>query len=262
MHLTDTFASTAALTIPVLMLAGTVELRNLTSAVERLTLRSYIDTFADLVEAYVAMYTSSRIFRLDVMWKIFRLFYKQGQISGFAIALPTAWGLVLLYSAIIEIICFVDLGGVVLSSQGGFAGACIISIGLLLVMLVLTPIVQVMFLATRAAIGDFDSKNKGLVDQVVREFGDIGKFRALSMKEKQAKIERARSLVQKIEHDQEIPDRRQLNSVTYTTRVMRSERKKPRWVNQSRGKTRQAKSRYEIERGSHRPRVKIRGENL
>ena len=34
-HITDLFASTAAVTIPVLMLAGTVELRNLSDSVAK-----------------------------------------------------------------------------------------------------------------------------------------------------------------------------------------------------------------------------------
>src|ERR1700722_965165 len=184
MHLTDTFASTAALTIPVLILAGAVELRNLSNTTSVQVVRYARKTAARLFGFSLAVYgdKGSRpgILRLIALGV---LVATPGSIV--AIILPLIWFFALLYSAIIEVFCFIYLAGVPTNSGSSPPLYSIVSIGILLLLLIVTPMAQTIIIAPEAAFRQFDSKiNKDLNARVIRELGSSQVFRQLPKEER------------------------------------------------------------------------------
>lgn len=146
MRPTTTFISTAALAIPVLVLAGAVEFRNLATFIERHLLRN-------LSVALVEHLAELRYRPKNELDKNFSNIIKNARLymteptSGFLI--PALWLFSFIYAGIAEVSCFLFLAK--LTGGTGLAFGCITSISILIVLLILTPVIQTFSTAWRAA---------------------------------------------------------------------------------------------------------------
>jgi hypothetical protein len=164
--LTDTFASTAAVTIPVLMLAGAVELRSLADTVtnrmagtER---RSYMRIFEmteDLAELYKQTGRQTNPIKIlgmliknpRLLTKYLRLVIKSVEalpLPGVPLSLSVVWLAAIILSGVSETLCFLHLAGVNVPS-GATLLLSIIAIVVLMVLLILTPATRTFITAPR-----------------------------------------------------------------------------------------------------------------
>jgi hypothetical protein len=237
MHLTETFASTVALTIPILALAGAVELRNLSTVVNIRTLTAARKSMADLLELYVMDYEKNRArpnVLKQIIWAI-----RTAPIDGLGYALPLIWSIVLLYSTIIEIICLVYLAGQPVVPSSGPPIFCIVSIAILMVLLIITPIAQTLIIAPQTAIDQtIRMLNADIGRRVLRELGDSKLFYELPEEEKKRRIERAKSIFM---NESLAADAIRKRDTGYRVHAGKQRTPTPRWLIRNRQKPKSSK---------------------
>jgi hypothetical protein len=159
MHVTDDFASTVAVTIPILMLAGTVELRDLADAVANRT------TSVAHAAAVSLLQFMKQLAQLQVSG--------QGRVSGFIASLratlaglsptlattiwllPFLWLGVLLLAVLCELWCLLFLAGVAFGGAAALAICSVVVVGGLMLLLIGTPAVRTLYVAPQAGLQKF-----------------------------------------------------------------------------------------------------------
>jgi hypothetical protein len=170
MRATDTFVSTSALTIPVLMLAGTVELRGLTNLVRTGYLRNFRKEFLEYLESNLRPAPETPRLRPEAIRAALK---KADRKTAFPIAvygIPSFWAASLVIAGITEVQCLLFLGGSFTSNS--LPRACVGSIIVLLVLLILTAMVQVFVVSTRAAVSDLVDLGNKTIEDIFSQISD------------------------------------------------------------------------------------------
>jgi hypothetical protein len=161
MTLTDTFSSTAALTIPILMLAGTVELRGLADVlIKRITQRErqlYMRVFAfarEREDVYQQLTHITQNFpKLFIgPLKLFVAALEVIAIPGIPFLLPLAWLTTIILSGVSETFSFLYLAGGMHGQSNTVLVLSLIAIISLMVLLVLTPAIGTLYAAPRPVL--------------------------------------------------------------------------------------------------------------
>jgi hypothetical protein len=188
MNLTDTFASTAALTIPVLMLAGALELRNLADTVNRQVTKIIKQGIDELRPEYLISAVSSDDIDTDLRF-VLRLIKVASR--GVAIFIPVAWSIVLLFSGVTEILCFLYLAGAYTSSS--LVLLAIIAIAMMILLLVIAPMVQTVYTAPSTPYHGF--RTKKILTKIRDEIPIGPEFLQLSAEEQEKNVKRIKSIL-------------------------------------------------------------------
>jgi hypothetical protein len=189
MHLTDTFASTAAVTIPVLILAGAVELRNLADTLDKQatkTAKQMIDEINPRFLVSVASSDDSELANLQFLLRLIKVMPR-----GYAVFVPIIWSMALLFSGITEVPCFLYLASVYTSSS--LILLVIIAIAMMMLLLIITPIVQTVYAARSTPYQGF--RTKEILARIRSEIPSGREFRQLSTEEQKKKVERIMSII-------------------------------------------------------------------
>ena len=192
MHLTETFASTAAVTIPVLMLAGAVELRSLADTVGKRTVKAAKKWLTHTFEFYLIELDNEHSGRL----KTFRtlIFYLKLTSGDFFISLlPVIWSMTLLSSAVVEVFCLLYLAGVHFESSTALL--IVIAISILMTLLIITPIIQAVFIAPSVAYHEFDAEAMNALCPEFRHEIPVAALPAIDVENKRKQVERIKSII-------------------------------------------------------------------
>lgn len=236
MHLTETFASTVALTIPVLILAGAVELRNLSNTTSVQLVR-YARKASARIYGFLLTTYGDKGSRPGILRQIALFLVVATPGSLIILILPLIWFAALFYSAVVEILCFIYLAGVSTRSEASLPLNCIISIGILLSLLVVTPMVQTIIIAPEAALHEFDSKiGEDLNARVKRELGSSQAFRQLPKEERKKRIDRVKSIITDSSLDN-VASRQGNILIKHSPQMVRHRTQPPRWLTRNRLKT-------------------------
>lgn len=159
MHITDTFASTVAVTIPVLMLAGTVELRSFADAVTKRT----VEWQKELVLSSFDLAKLIARIRKQKDWTKISL-WKQSlnpiPMPGLPLGLPFIWFVALTASGIAEVYNLLYLAGA--HNQYDSVNLSIISIIALMILLIVTSAARTFVLAPWMGIQQYIQKARKL----------------------------------------------------------------------------------------------------
>jgi hypothetical protein len=230
MQLTENFASTAAVTIPVLMLAGAVELRNLADKVTKQTVKVLSD-FLIQIYVYEIMTAGERRAIRFIRWLRLRIKMMWGAPEF--LPLPSIWTLALLLSAVAEISCFLYLAGWNVGPL--LALYCIIVIGILSALLIITPILQTTGVAREAGYRKFQGEEiKDLFVRIHRALPTEEALLRLSHEDREKEIRRLKSIVSDYTSDS-LSGRRPYpvtKGTVYRSSPQRS--RPPRWARQNR----------------------------
>jgi hypothetical protein len=179
MQLTSSFVSTVALTIPVLMLAGAVELRSLADSVRKhfsrgMTegLRQYLEMVIQIqriitpvIEEFMdyAITTGETDFELkntdetkierqvNESFTLFMLRLLRLPLTIYAI--PITWCVSLILAGVNEVLCLLFLSNSYDSKILPYG--CLVSVGILMLLLILTPAIQTLFVSSRDSYSEF-----------------------------------------------------------------------------------------------------------
>jgi hypothetical protein len=162
--MTDTFASTVAVTIPVLMLAGTVELRSWTDTVTKRTIE-FQENFVLRSFDFAKLIAQSR---KQAGWAKIRSF--TGGIVNLMLSprskprsslwLPTIWLMAILLAGISEVLTLLYLAGV--HNYSAAVPLSVIAIIALIALLIVTPAASTFVIAPQMAIKQAFEKAKSL----------------------------------------------------------------------------------------------------
>jgi hypothetical protein len=159
-HITDLFASTAAVTIPVLMLAGTVELRNLSDSVAKEAAKWPAQFFASNVKTaklVAAWEQLSGWRRIPLAAKLVRLSIFTPMPGGIIYTLAVIWLGTVILSAISEAFCFLYLSGIHVPPFGS-ALVSIIAILSLTLLLIAVPAARTLIMAPGIGLHQYADK--------------------------------------------------------------------------------------------------------
>ena len=159
MHVTDDFASAIAVTIPILMLAGTVELRGLADAV---TTRTTSVAHASAVALLKFMKQFAQLRASGRGWINGFVSSLRATLAGLSptlataiLVLPFLWLGVLLLAVLGELWCLLFLAGIVIGSSAALAIFSVVVVGALMLLLIGTPAVQTLYAAPQAGLHRF-----------------------------------------------------------------------------------------------------------
>jgi hypothetical protein len=154
MHMTEIFASTVAVSIPVLMLAGAVELQSFGNAVTKRVSDVNMKGVAELSKFFKEMTKSAKdevdydLKSLLLLFKAFGLYFKVLKLRFgpvIALILPSVWFVTLVLAAVAEVYCLVYLAGV--NVQFVVPLLSIVAVGALMTLLIITPAVRTLIMA-------------------------------------------------------------------------------------------------------------------
>jgi hypothetical protein len=159
MHVTDDFASAVAVTIPILMLSGTVELKGLADAVTiRTTSAAHASAVALLsFTKQFAQLRASGHGRVDGLISSLRatLADLSPTLATTVLVLPFLWLGVLLLAMLCELWCFLFLSGVTFGSSTALAIFSLVVVAGLMLLLIGTPAVQTLYMAPQSGLKRF-----------------------------------------------------------------------------------------------------------
>jgi hypothetical protein len=125
------------------------------------------ETVAEIYGPYVLAVdkTGSRPSPLRVAGWMLKVIPKSNIVYG----LPLIWSIALIYSIVIETLCFIYLAGTPVTPGSGSPISCIVSIVILMVLLIVTPILQTLLVAPQAAIDEVEKDLGGDINAGARQ---------------------------------------------------------------------------------------------
>lgn len=145
MHVTDSFTSTVAVTIPVLMLTATVELGGLADTVNKQILEEFVKFYEGVFDITKLLAKA----RKASLWQKIALYPKIVDLlpggSMLAFYLSLTWFLVISFAIVCEVLCLLSLASILTTSS--LAILCICAVGLLMLMLLATPAARTLLIA-------------------------------------------------------------------------------------------------------------------
>jgi hypothetical protein len=145
MHVTDSFTSTVAVTIPVLMLAATVELGGLADTVNKQILEEFVKFYEGVLDITKLLAKA----RKASLWQKITLYPKIVDLlpggSMLAFYLSLAWFLVISFAVACEVLCLLSLASIF--TTPALAILCICTVGLLMLLLLATPAARTLLIA-------------------------------------------------------------------------------------------------------------------
>jgi hypothetical protein len=190
MTLTETFASTVALTIPVLMVAGAIELRSLADAVNKRSTEWAKIMVSQLSVSYLTQLVSDENLEQSDHFRSTLVLIKLVS-GGYAIFAPIVWSIALLYSAVIEVLCLLYLVGVYTDSA--LIILSIIAVAVMIAPLAIFPIIQAIFFTQSSVFRKLNAKH--ISAQIRQEVPSADEFRQLSVEDQKKKVERIKSMI-------------------------------------------------------------------
>lgn len=240
MQISDTFASTVAVTIPVLLLAATVELGSLADVVTRQTIEWQEESF---LRAITNMKLLTQIRKQTSRVKIssfIRIIYSTMipmPMSLSSVWLPLAWLIAIILAAISEVFNLLHLAGV--HNDSGPALLSIIAIMILILMLIVTPAIRTFVIAPRMGIHQYLEKAKNLdldvhmLETVLEEIPVLVEINTITAERGKEMTEKIRSRLAKTSSTKGIDTNHQRRWRPYAQAGLRSSpRRPPRWVAQ------------------------------
>jgi hypothetical protein len=233
---TDTFASTVVVTIPVLMVSATVELRSLADAVTQRTVqwqKDYVLRSFDFVKLLAWSRRQTGLTRISALI---------GAVSKVPLPrlsiwvwLPLSWLIALALSAIAEVYSLLYLAGV--HKHSAPAQLSIIAIMALVVLLIITPAAQTLVIAPWAGIHQYVEKARKLdldpqmLEAVADTIPALVELKLISAESGKEMTEKVRSHPATASSAKRIDSYQQVRWRSYANTGLRSpSRRPPRWL--------------------------------